>query len=692
MNKIIVLLFILFILIIFLNKYNIKDNFSLYKQLIKDNEIKNDLEINNSNILLGNNASKNYITYKTQFNFYLTKTYYNKRKLSIDNYYPKYKDIYYLNNGISCPKQSSTVGCFDKNSKNITECVFLSNKENPVDVDVDINSNYNLDNLDFTGLWSFYNISRKNDDVIYYGDEVAIKNVGTNMGFICMCELGGVVNGLKCGNIVDIFCYDDFRDVNKDGKWIIIPSYANNNDLYYHNNSSDLTDKKDKQLEKDPLLNIKRTNNLIDYDFYETHENDNYDLERLKNQKIPIKTTDSFLIINSRKINDKYVYLNICLDNVYLESSFRLTCDGNQNIKDGNNDGTLRIKASGSSPMNTQLANFKEKDVIIYNWNINPVLYDTNVKDTLFVKGSIFLNDMEITSKTLEYIKQIPYHFDKEICLRDAEKGYTKCIDKSHVEMLNGSRSINVKSVVPLKPFILYSKSNYDGRELRIGFNYDKANNLPYLKRTEFMNVQNNGKWLSLKIDYDESIKNKFKAIIFNKVNFGFGDVDGNDDIDPTVDLLKQSAMAEAIGDDSNNSNNNNNNNNNNNSNNSSTNIRKNKPYYVVNPPGIEDVRTLGEGWEDGIRSITFTTPKNDSGDYYQLKCLEEYPITYKDFNEKKEKKTLYTSNYCKNGDGRQQFYLRSYTDKNILTNDNEITDPKIHLHFHRHGYDEPHG
>ena len=72
------------------------------------------------------------------------------------------------------------------------------------------------------------------------------------------------------------------QKIKKDGKWIIIPSYANNNDLYYHNNSADLTNIRAKQLEGVSLLNIKRTNNLIDYDFYETHENDKYDFNHWK--------------------------------------------------------------------------------------------------------------------------------------------------------------------------------------------------------------------------------------------------------------------------------------------------------------------------------------------------------------------------------------------------------------------------
>ena len=43
---------------------------------------------------------------------------------------------------------------------------------------------------------------------------------------------------------------------------------------------------------------------------------------------------------------------------------------------------------------------------MLYNFNIEPEEYNLNVKDTLFVEGSLKLGDYEITAKTLKYIKK----------------------------------------------------------------------------------------------------------------------------------------------------------------------------------------------------------------------------------------------------------------------------------------------
>ena len=797
-----IIIILLFLIMIYKNKFI--SHFSLYNQIIKDNEITDEIKLDKSSILLGD-ESQHYITYKTKFYFFLTKTYYNNTKIIEGGIkYPKYKDVYYLNNGVSCPKQSPDIPCLKKESENITECVFSSNTTIKLE-----NNNYeehikNLDNLNNTGLWSFYDSERiGRNGIIHYGDEISIKNLGTQTGYICMCDSSGMINGTRCGNVVDIYCYDDFKEVNKYGKWIIIPSYAKNEDLYYHYSNSDIFSECDgmesesktfdemKQKQKDlygddinndnfvkyldedgklqkkfvgyqqivadeivlqntcnsidtgTIMNIKHTNTLYDnesietsvnkttlssgtpttsgtsnknndkvntnlndliknankqsnFDFYANHEmnDDIYDFDTLKGLKIPVKLTDSFLIINKEKINKKYVYLNICLDNDDLASAYTLNCSGNFQT----NGNETRTKSVGSIPFNTKLNNFKTKEVQIYNWGIQPIKYDINVTDTMFVKGSINLNGIDIDTKTLNYIKNMPVHFDKEICLKDSDNNKTKCIDKTHIEMLNGSRPINVKSVVPLKPFNLFSKINYTGRQLKIGFNYDKATNLPFLgDPTEFMNIYDNGKWLSLKIDYDESIKDKFIAIIYNKPNYGFNLSDDEDSDNSTMNLLKQSAVAEALSEEE-------------------EDLgeqtekekeekkKKDSVYKVVKPPGIMDVTKLGPEWKDGIRSISFTVDKRDGDEYKQLKCMERYPfeyITTEDSVNKKGKDikkdethtdNFYTSNYCTNGNDNQQFYFTSYTDKNILTKKNEFNVPNKHLHFHRHGYNESHG
>jgi len=752
MIKIIVfLLFIIFLLLLLINKKYLISHFSMYNQLIKDNELKNELKLDDSSILIGQD-DQTYIMYNTKFYFYLTKTYYNNTRLSSGLVYPKYKDIYYLNNGISCPKQSSELPCLKKKSDNITECVFLSNKNYPIENIEDVHIKH-IDNLNTTGLWSFFNSERNSrNGIIHYGDEISIKNLGTQNGYICICNSSQMVNGTRCGNIIDIYCYDDFQEINKYGKWIIIPSYAKNNDLYYHYSPSEIFSKCDgvhsesesnnqdevsvqfgqscDLYKSDPLMNIKHTNTLYDnedksnnplsvgssttsvgsssiqvekkntviedkFDFYTNHEfnDDTYDFDTLKSLKIPIKLTDSFLIINKEKINNKYVYLNICLDNEDLAPGYSVDCSGNYQV-----GGTeIRAKAIGTMPFDTQLNNFKKKDVQIYNWNIKPVKYDINVTDTMFVKGSINLNGFDINTKTLKYIKNIPIHFDKEICLKSENNRKTKCINKTHIEILNGSRPINIKSLVPLKPFNLFSKINYTGRQLKIGFNYEKTDDLPFLgEPTEFMNIKDDGKWRSLKIDYDPSIEDKFIAIIYNVPNYGAGQYEneGEDTSGSTMDLLKQSAVAEALGDQGDDQGE---------LDDDDKAKKKNSLYHIVKPPGIKDVTALGNNWKDGIRSIVFTVDKRPE-DFKQLKCMEAYPFDYVTSEDTIDKKgrdtkkkqshseTWYTSKYCDNGNDQQQFYFKSYSDKNILTNKNESNMPNSHLHFHRHGYNESHG
>ena len=169
----------------------------------------------------------------------------------------------------------------------------------------------------------------------------------------------------------------------------------------------------------------------------------------------------------------------------------------------------------------TILSNFDNNKFPIYNWSIKPINFDVNVYDTLYVDGSIKLgtdDPIEINTDMLRYIKSIPFHFDNDICLVDkdpvSESYYKKvCITKDKIEMLNGSRQINLQSIVPSKPFILYSGPNFTGRELRIGFSYQRLNDLPYIGDiNEWLNPSDNGKWLSLKID------GPYSVIIFSKV------------------------------------------------------------------------------------------------------------------------------------------------------------------------------
>ena len=151
-------------------------------------------------------------------------------------------------------------------------------------------------------------------------------------------------------------------------------------------------------------------------------------------------------------------------------------------------------------------------------------------------------------------------------------------------EILNGSRPINVKSVVPAKPFILYNKPDFNGRSLRIGFDYKNNDNLSFYTKNRFINKNGEGKWLSLKIDGDYSIT------IYNKPDFGL-----EEDSEPPISDDEKLKMSQTtiVGAD-------------NNSNNDDDEGEPTKPalkslFKVIESPGIEDVRALGEEWNDGI-------------------------------------------------------------------------------------------
>jgi hypothetical protein len=417
------------------------------------------------------------------------------------------------------------------------------------------------------------------------------------------------------------------------------------------------------------------------YDFYEDN-----DIELLKSKKIPIKVTDDFLVINSIPIDGKYIYLNLC-NNVDNNPWLELECHENK-FK----------KAVGTSSSLLPFSNFNnnELEMEAFNWKIEPITYNVNVHDTLFVKGSLKIgsgnNIVELTGDHLKYIKSMPYYFKDKICLKDKDETKTEpnCIEKHHIEMLNGSRPINIKSVAPAKPFKLYTGVNYTGRELRIGFNYENANNLPYLGDfNSWLNPSDSGKWRSVKIE------GPYSAIIYSKPNFGHGDLVSaeldnynlsQDEINAMVERetviedidVKQYDKAIEAGEMPNIS--------------ITDNIiekeKINPLFFVVSPPGISDISILGTEWIDGIRSIKFFKPRKD---LYELKCLENYPFTYQPYIDNTSvNEELLTANLCKNGDTNQQFYFSGEHD-NKFEPDNYNDTNYAHVHFHRHPYDSQH-
>ena len=416
----------------------------------------------------------------------------------------------------------------------------------------------------------------------------------------------------------------------------------------------------------------------INYDFY-----NDYDLANLKSKEIPIGVKDEFLIINSKTVNGKYVYLNIC-NNLENNPWLQLDCYNNKYSK---------VIGTSASLNKFGIFNTEKLEMEIFNWSIEPIIYDVNVHDTLFVYGSLDVgpedNITNLTLDKLRYIKSMPYYFKNKICLKGKDDT-PNCIEKHHIEILNGSRPINIKSITQSKPFRLYTGINYTGREFRIGFNYENAKELPYFGDfNEWLNPGDHGKWKSLKID------GPYNAIIYSKPNFGFGD--SSEKITDNYNLTQDEANAivareQVISDikddkydkdieegnmpDFEITN---------------TILEKEKVnplYFVVSSPGISDVTKLGDDWNDGIRSIKFYKERKD---LYELKCLEKYPFTYQPgTDETPITEELMTANLCKNGSTNQQFYFSGENDNNYEP-DNYKTITDNHIHFHRHPYDTVH-
>ena len=684
MIKIIILIILIILILLFLLKnseyfgsettqtIDVSEGSPLNKKVIIGNYIDDTFNKDNSNLYIGESLNQQYINYDTRFYFKI-----NVRK----NVDPILTESYYLNSGHKCPKQLGDNECFKspRQSKYIYETVLLKNNLN--------DDSYNIDEL--------------NQDVsnIYYGDTVLLKNIGSRSSYVCICSINerSVKN---YGNISDIYCYNDINDAKDYGKWIIIPKYFDNYSISKIIKTNDIL--KDKNGEK--IIDIKMASNLtsqstiqptIYYDFYRNIESDYYNFKELKDKKIPINISDEFLLINENKIDNNYAYLNICKDKDKT-LGLNIIC----------NDKKL-LKVVGSRNDNKILSNYSDNDFPIYNWSIKPINYDVNVYDTLYVDGSIKLgpkgDQLEITADMLRYIKSIPFNFDDNICLVDKDplsETYNKkiCITKDKIEMLNGSRQINLQSIVPSKPFILYSGPNFTGRELRIGFSYKKLNELPYIGDiNEWVNPTDNGKWLSLKID------GPYTAIIFSKKNYGYDDISGESDIkrDSTLDPSQLSEILKS-GEDSKDKEDKEKKDESNNGVNIEINTydQKIKDIVKINPinklvsgEGIKNVRELGNNWVDGIRSMILSHKSAGDNDYYELKCLEKYKLSNQpDIKSDTIKhNNLFTANYCKSGNINQNFYFSGDNDSKFVESDMYDDLDDEHLHYHRHKYDEVH-
>ena len=80
--------------------------------------------------------------------------------------------------------------------------------------------------------------------------------------------------------------------------------------------------------------------------------------------------------------------------------------------------------------------------------NLDPYSTDKNINigNDIIIKNGFKINgyDHIIDIPFLRYMKYLPLHFEKEICLQD-EKG-SDCMNKKHLEIVKGERKINLKT------------------------------------------------------------------------------------------------------------------------------------------------------------------------------------------------------------------------------------------------------
>ena len=427
--------------------------------------------------------------------------------------------------------------------------------------------------------------------------------------------------------------------------------------------------------------------------------------DTIKNVKFNKNIGDLFYIVNSKKIQGKYVYLNNC------DTSFsELKCYTGKSF----NDTIKKNKVIGSLPKNLNLNKTEEEKY--YTWTLIPNKYNIDVKDTLYVNNEIKIGNISITGDTLRHIKSIPYVFKDEICLQNS-KGGKSCIKREHIEMIRGERSLNLNSFISLYPYTLYSKPNYQGRELKIGFDYLYKKNLPFIKNVDgTYNPDDDGKWKSLKIEgpysiiiYDSpnhgsvsnakcseiGVKHKAKERVEGS-NKNDAATDEESNVGKYVDEAQSKFLCNSNPDcmwvgktDP-----------------DSSNMNKCKPKsvnsnrMVVKAPGIASI-----SWPDGIRSVDFPYTKQnaDTGEFDNVnvnpikkKCMTGFDNGKPKFYPGKGDEgssvpmNVFSAKDCNNTDS-QRFYLVNQNENVDLDNYPEIYNGNKHLHFHRHLLSEKH-
>ena len=66
-----------------------------------------------------------------------------------------------------------------------------------------------------------------------------------------------------------------------------------------------------------------------------------------------------------------------------------------------------------------------------------------NVGNSIISENNLQIDGKEIDIKSIRYIKKLPIHFTKEICLSDVD-GKKECINKEHIDILKGVRPIQL--------------------------------------------------------------------------------------------------------------------------------------------------------------------------------------------------------------------------------------------------------
>ena len=206
---------------------------------------------------------------------------------------------------------------------------------------------------------------------------------------------------------------------------------------------------------------------------------------------------DVFYIINKNKFGGKYLFLSNCVNS----EEYQLKCDVITDDSKENKTFNLPVGILSST------TDFEyEKDISKYvAWNVSKINYNINIDGTLYVKDRLQVGESIITADTIRKIKKLPYLFKDEICLKNS-KGIKSCMGPEHIEILRGERNLTIQTFIRLRPFTLYSKPNFKGRELKIGFDYKNSRNLPFIQFDSDGNINPDGSWKSIKVEASYSI------------------------------------------------------------------------------------------------------------------------------------------------------------------------------------------